>query len=275
MTCPVHSPFDAQGLVGLGKAPTDRARAWKQFEARRQPFYGPMSRKAKKARDEVAEAAIEQVRSSMLPRFAPRAAEGTIRKMDGVFRDLLDEIYRTVGARFAVESFNELKSLDTKEDPPDSWFQEVARFLQEVGAEEVRRIAETTRKDIVGILEDAREDGLGVEEMAKLLEDEISEVNRRRGRVIARTEVITASNKASQHGAKQTGLTLEKEWFDSNDARVRRSHRAVDGQRVPMDDVYTWTSPEVGQVSARFPADPQLPAAERINCRCVELHHPV
>jgi len=258
MSCPVHSPLDVKGL----RAHTEGVPAeWKDIEARRVPYYGPYSRKAKQARDKVAEAALEQVRSARMPEFAIQAAGEAVRRTRGPIRDYVREVFRRVG--------------NLKQDVEDSWFDEVERWLQEEGGQEIRQISETVRQDIVDILTGAREDGAGAEEMARMLEEEIDEVNRRRGRVIARTEVVSASNKASQHGAKQTSLTLEKEWFDSDDARVRRSHRIVDGQRVPMDDPYTWESPEVGRVKAQFPADPSLPAAERIQCRCVELHHPV
>jgi len=277
MSCPVHSPLDVKGL----RAHTEGVPAeWKDIEARRVPYYGPYSRKAKKARDKVAEAALEQVRSARMPEFAIQAAGEAVRRMKGPIRDYIREVYRRVGERFARLGMQDVREQSSaayhlKQEVEDSWFDEVERWLQEEGGQEIRQISETVRQDIIDILVDAREDGAGAEEMARMLEEEIEEVNRRRGRVIARTEVVSASNKASQHGAKQTSLTLEKEWFDSDDARVRRSHRIVDGQRVPMDDPYRWNSPESGRVTARYPGDPQLPAAERIACRCVELHHPV
>jgi SPP1 gp7 family putative phage head morphogenesis protein len=277
MACPIHSPLAAKGLHAAPK--TDgRTAFWKDVEARRQPFYGPYSRKAKEARDKIAERAVSAIEDSRLPQFAVRAAQDAVSRDDTPIRDFVRDTYRTVGLRFArdeLEAVQEKAGLKTKADIEDTWFDEVERWLGTEGAQEVRAISDTTRRDIVRILTDAREDGLGTEEMAKLLEEEMEEANRRRGRVIARTEVITASNKASQHGAKQSRLTLEKEWVDSADARVRLSHEEVDGQRQAMDDPYVWTSPKSGRVQAAYPADPSLPAAERIQCRCVETHHPV
>jgi len=257
------------------------AAEWKDMESRRQPFYGPYSRKAREAREEIVDAAIEQVEASRLPQFAIRAAASATRNKKAPVRDLLRDLYRNVGKRFARSGARQVREEasgtvpETKQDAEDTWFDEVERWLSQEGGQEIRQITETVRRDVVGLLTEAREEGLGAEEMAKSLERNIDDVNRLRGRVIARTEVVSASNHASQEGAKSTGLTLEKEWFDSDDGRVRRSHRVVDGQRIPMDDPYQWASPESGQVSARFPGDPELPAAERIQCRCVELHHPV
>jgi len=277
MSCPVHSPLEHDGLQAATKAPDERTRAWKQFEAQRQPFYGPMARKAKQARDEVAAAAIEQVRSTRLPSLAVQSVENTLSRVEHrtTIRDMVRDIFRLVGRRFAREAFNELKMTEVKADPVDEWFQSVEEWLSTEGGDEIRGIMETVRQDIVGILSDAREDGLGSEEMARRLEEEIDEVNRQRGRVIARTEVITASNKASHEGAKSTGLNLEKEWADSADSRVRDSHEIVDGQTKRIDEPFRWTSPESGQVEAMYPAQASLPAAERIQCRCVSLRRPI
>jgi len=277
MSCPVHSPLDHSGLHAATKGHDERTRAWKQFEARRQPFYGPMARKAKQARDEIAAVAIGQVESTRLPSLAVESVNRSLSRVEHrtTIRDMVRDIFRTVGRRFATEAFNELKALEQKADPVDEWFQSVEEWLANEGGEEIRGILETTRQDITQILSSAREDGLGSEEMAKRLEDEIEEVNRQRGRVIARTEVITASNKASHEGARATGLNLEKEWLDSSDSRVRLSHEVVDGQTKRIDEPFRWTSPESGEVEAMYPAEATLPAAERIQCRCVSVRRPI
>jgi hypothetical protein len=277
MNCPVHGPFDATGLAVHAAGVPE---AYKDVQSRRQPFFGPMTRKAVAAREKMTSAALEAVRGSRIPDFAIQGAQDAIRRNTDGVREMMRDIFRMVGRRFSRDGFRAVRSessLSLKQDEDevvDRWFDEVERFLQQEGGQDIRRITETTREDIVDILTEARRDGAGIEEMAQILDEEIDAVNQRRGRVIARTETITASNKASQFGAKQTGLTLEKRWVDSDDARVRRSHREVDGQQVPIDDPYVWTSPESGRVQAAFPGDPSLPAAERIQCRCVEIHEP-
>ena len=60
---------------------------------------------------------------------------------------------------------------------------------------------------------------------------------------------------------------MQKEWVDSGDSRVRPSHREMDGQTRALDEPY-----DVRGFPARFPADPQLPARERIQCRCIEVY---
>jgi len=92
-------------------------------------------------------------------------------------------------------------------------------------------------------------------------------INRQRARVIARTEIITASNRGSLHGAKRTTEGLVKVWLDSNDDRVRRQHRAVDGQQAELDAPF-----DVAGSPAQYPGDPGLPPELRIQCRCTQTY---
>jgi uncharacterized protein with gpF-like domain len=237
-----------------------------------------MTRRAVSARNELAQVAIEQVESTRIPRLAAESVSRSLTRIEQqeTIRDLLRDIFRTVGRGFFVAAAEEVKSMQTKQEE-DEWFESVEAWLADEGAEEVQAITETTRRDIVGILTRAREDGLGSEEMARRLEDEIEDVNRQRGRVIARTETITASNKASHEGARSTGLNLEKEWVNSGDPRVRESHRnsRVGGNRKRIDEPFKWRSMRGSQVQAMYPGQADLPAASRINCRCVTIRRPI
>lgn len=87
---------------------------------------------------------------------------------------------------------------------------------------------------------------------------------------IARTETIGAYNA----GTLTAWLTaqasfdeaLDKVWVATHDARTRDDHRDADGQRVPIDGVFT-----VGGVPVQFPGDPLAPAAQVVNCRCTMI----
>lgn len=268
MPCPIH---DVQSLSELGqKADSPRTRFWKNIEGRRQPFYGPYARKARQAREAVTEEALEAVRASGVVRLMPQAVTARLDRGDAKtpVRSYLRDTYRTVGRRFATAAFQQHKS--AKADPVDEWFAEVEAWLSgEEAGQEIRRITDTVRKDILSILSQAREEGVGSERMAQRIEEQIEGIHRQRARVIARTEVITASNKASQSGAASTGRPMEKEWVDSADSRVRAAHENTDGQTRDLDEPY-----DVNGSPAMYPADPQLPAALRIQCRCVETYEP-
>jgi uncharacterized protein with gpF-like domain len=55
----------------------------------------------------------------------------------------------------------------------------------------------------------------------------------------------------------------EKEWLSARDTHVRDSHISIDGEIVKMIDRFS--------NGLRYPGDPEGPAGEIINCRCIEL----
>jgi hypothetical protein len=88
--------------------------------------------------------------------------------------------------------------------------------------------------------------------------------------VIARTETIGAlnagRNDAFQAVVEETGEELEMFWLATSDSRTRPTHRAAEGQRVPVGQPFI-----VGGFPLRFPGDPSGPPWETIQCRCVAL----
>lgn len=94
-----------------------------------------------------------------------------------------------------------------------------------------------------------------------------------RGETIARTEAIHALNRSEYEAYRQvveTGAVsnnaVKRIWDSAGDARVRESHRAMDGQSVGMDEPFA--APDGSLLM--FPGDTSLgaSASEIINCRC-------
>lgn len=100
-----------------------------------------------------------------------------------------------------------------------------------------------------------------------ILEESGGERWTNRARTIARTEAAAAYNAGTFSGylgyAAQMGGRWEKVWLDCDDDRVRLTHRAADGQRVPLILPFS-----VGGFPGMYPHDPELPARESVNCRC-------
>jgi hypothetical protein len=88
-------------------------------------------------------------------------------------------------------------------------------------------------------------------------------VTEARARVIARTEVVSASNAGSIATARVSGFDMTKTWLATLDPRTRETHRVADGQTVGIDAPF-----QVGGFGLDFPGDPSGPASEVINCRC-------
>ena len=88
-----------------------------------------------------------------------------------------------------------------------------------------------------------------------------------RARNIAITETTRAYGAgtlaAGMEQSRVTGRSLQKRWDTEHDARVRASHRAVDGE------VRDLTSPfYVGGFPILYPGDPMGPPDEVCGCRC-------
>jgi len=82
-------------------------------------------------------------------------------------------------------------------------------------------------------------------------------------RRVATTEStrIAAEAVLSSPAARVPGAKIE--WLTSHDAKVRATHRAVDGDRVPVGGSFA-----VGGFPMRYPCDPLGPPEEIVNCRC-------
>jgi len=93
-----------------------------------------------------------------------------------------------------------------------------------------------------------------------------------RGEFLARTETMMALSKSRDDAIRQQieagKIRVEdvtKIWRSAGDSRVRHTHRALNGQKVPMDGVFVSPS----GATLRFPCDPRAPISEISGCRCV------
>lgn len=91
--------------------------------------------------------------------------------------------------------------------------------------------------------------------------------------LVARTQVLDASNAGSIATARATGLELRKGWLDTPDQRTRPTHHQAgntygsDQGMIPLGDQFT-----VGGYQCDRPHDPTLPPAEKFNCRCALIY---
>jgi hypothetical protein len=146
------------------------------------------------------------------------------------------------------------------------WQDEVNNYLDVEGLKKVEFTLATTKAAVRSQLLEGVEAGEGIEKLARRISGtNFADINRKRARVIARTEVIGASNRGQMAGARSLGVPLEKEWVATVDSVTRDSHREADGDTVPMEEPFI-----IGDERSEMmqPGDPSAPAAEVINCRC-------
>jgi uncharacterized protein with gpF-like domain len=188
--------------------------------------------------------------------------------MEREFQRMAAQAALTFGGRILEQGKSAGLILERKED----FAQRMTRLaLQYVGQEAVRRkitsITETTRARIVSLVDQGYREGLGVAEIARGIRDRIPGMSQLRGALIARTETHGAANFGANVAAKETGLTLRKEWVAAAGERTREAHAAADGQIVGMDDAF-----DVGGESLMYPGDPSGSPENVINCRCGISH---
>ncbi|TMQ20912.1 MAG: hypothetical protein E6J91_03210, partial [Deltaproteobacteria bacterium] len=93
-----------------------------------------------------------------------------------------------------------------------------------------------------------------------------------RAGVIARTEALRVAHQGTEELYRQAiargdlqADQLERTWNTAHDGRVRTSHRVMDAQTVGFGERFrTGDGTEL-----RFPGDPDAPASETAQCRCV------
>lgn len=141
----------------------------------------------------------------------------------------------------------------------------VQKFIATTVAKKVVGVADVTKKKIRGIIAPLEAAGASIEQIAKAIDGlYLDQIIPNRSEVIARTEVIGASNAGSSHAADQTGLKLNKEWLSTRDDRTRDTHVEIDGEIKPKEEKYS--------NDLMFPGDPNGEAEEVIQCRCTEIY---
>lgn len=128
------------------------------------------------------------------------------------------------------------------------------------------QIAQTTAKNIQGIIEQGLLAGASVDQIAIGISNSAG-FGVGRSRMIARTESTKAVNLATNQSyqtAANEGIKIQKEWLSSRDDKVRETHRELDRQVVGVNEDFT--VPSTGEKGSS-PGAFNNPA-ESINCRC-------
>ncbi len=144
----------------------------------------------------------------------------------------------------------------------------------------------STRRRLANVLFRSMQEGWTLQETADFLrQDRFGIFSIDRALRIARTESTGALNGGAwiaRQEAIRDGSVIGEEWNAILDARLRNTHRFANGQVSFQDAMGRWMVRTVsgdiiadgrefvlGDERARYPGDPKLSAANRVNCRCV------
>ena len=182
-------------------------------------------------------------------------------------KKVMEQLYINVGLSWANMTRLDMQR---KERRPMGFNEEmtayILQYLNGTMLEDVDNMTDTTKNDIIRAIETAINNGYGIDEIIKSLSD--ANVTKQRARLIARTEIVTASNTASVIQANNSGLNLEKIWIAARDNRTRQDHVAVNGTQIPLKDAFMVGGYEMQQPGDRGVDGNRTPAKEVCNCRC-------
>lgn len=142
-----------------------------------------------------------------------------------------------------------------------------------VGRKRAVDITSTTEDHIVKlsqkVISEGLEQGYGVQKVKDLLIDAVNEqykeITASRARLIAQTEMISASNEAAMQGTKSLGLEFRKFWSTSGKGNSRDSHIQAENDSIARGGL---KEDEPFSNGLQFPGDPSGPPEEVCNCFC-------
>lgn len=138
-------------------------------------------------------------------------------------------------------------------------------------------INDTTKKQLIKLVEKGVNEGLGIPEIAKSIRKAGSdEINKNRSINIARTESVSAMNQGNYMAAAGSIWKYEKKWSPRLDARTRNSHYEMENKPwIDLQAEFIVRNPKTGENEfAFYPGDHVLSAANIIQCRCATLYRP-
>ena len=124
------------------------------------------------------------------------------------------------------------------------------------------------RRKLEVVIRRGMKKGHSIDKIAKSVY-EVSDMDIKACYRTARTGVTAAENMAridSYYDAEEQGIPMMKQWYATKDNRTRKSHRIIDGERIPINEYFS------NQLF--YPADPDGEPAEVYNCRCTLLGVP-
>jgi uncharacterized protein with gpF-like domain len=209
----------------------------------------------------------------------PEMAKGQIdmQVFNEKIEPVLNDLHVVAGLFFANKGLREINKtvrLRTKAASfgfNEEWAEDIITYFKlHLLEKAVYPISQTTRDQILAVLEQGQREGWGYDRIADALRD--PQLLLWRARMIVRTETLIASDIGRKLAADKSEYETGKEWIAANDHRTRHSHRAVDGEVIAQDakfavTIYKGNLP-VGVEMMTGPGDPNASAGNVINCRC-------
>lgn len=257
--------------------PEARKAYWMAFDRRRWGWEGRIAEEAKKTFSKEEKEALEALKDIHSQGDVALVVEKLRKSWEKRWQNVLAAAHVAVIEDFGTETMEGFGEIEKAQLGPESqkawlfdvWAQGVQNWIATTVGTKVKGIVDTTLRFLKLELETGMSEGETIDELAGRVSNLWDMFTERRSVVIARTEVISASNAGSYFAAKQSNLPMKKEWLATKDKRVRDTHEKADGQVREMDEPFN-----VGRGKLMFPGDSSLgaPAEEVIQCRCTQTY---
>jgi HK97 family phage portal protein len=144
----------------------------------------------------------------------------------------------------------------------------VKEWIERKALTAVTTIHQTSHDALKKMLVEGVESGMAPQEISKNIGQLFDGFRDYRSDRIARTETVSAHNRGSMDGWRQSDVVEGKEWLTAPGADSPRHELMtdLDGQRVLLDEPFI-----VDGFPMQFPGDPGGPAEHIINCRCTHV----
>lgn len=197
---------------------------------------------------------------------------------EDIIKQLFLRIYPSASPLAVMTRKNMMNAKSGEEDVIYNYlFQTKLTGVSLEAVSKIRTITSTSKSRILKVIENVLDEGdtggWGIDKFTSEIYKQVGQNLRGNGfaraRAIAQTEVISASNQASEFAAKSTGYEYKKFWSTSGLKGIRPTH--IEAEQY-SDEKNGLRPDETFPNGLLYPGDPNGTAKEVINCRCSILH---
>lgn len=216
--------------------PREPRRAWLRYRKGLMRFLDAAEAAVREELDPAVAELAEREDGTRTDAIPPKIRDALQRARDRLLRmvaagelaGLLSRVGREVDT-FSANDVRRVLGIDLRETEVGPY---IEGFVEE-NRRLIRSLTEQQTREAADVVEAAIPEGVRVEEIATRLQERFGVV-RSRAELIARTETTKLKSQLDEQRHRAVGVT-HYFWRDSNDERVRRKHRELDGRRFSYD----------------------------------------
>lgn len=244
---------------------------WEMLQTKRKPFENKFEKRFNRLLFAVRAETLRNVRTNYKPtektmeRNAVRKSSMSLTFDLTPWMDKISEGMGEISEQAVIEAGGQLVTdeleLEEAVSLPTAAVESVVQNRQNM----LSRTSTEIWHEIRELIADGIDAGDSIDELADRIRNKFNDISKARARRIAVTETAVAYEQGRYLTMKEAGIT-HKKWVTASDDHVRDTHREVNGEVLPIDELFI-----VGDSTLLHPADPNGSAEEVINCRCVAV----